>query len=280
MKKTHKRLLIGTAIVLVLPATLFIFNSRRLVVTSFDVLSDELPASFDGYTIVQISDFHNQAIEYANTSIIEAVTSATPDIIVLTGDIIDERTNNLDRLEALFTGIGAYPTYYANGNHDIRAPLYEEFLTLLDSHGVVNLSGARETLTRGAQTVAIIGVEQTHVDDYWGFNTRTDPVITSHITPLIEAEDDFKILLSHHPEFHEEAAALGIDVMFSGHYHGGHVRLFDWSFAHLFDEKYGGGSFDVSGMRLIVNRGAGNGTIPFRINCDAEIVAVTLKRPV
>jgi predicted MPP superfamily phosphohydrolase len=95
---------------------------------------------------------------------------------------------------------------------------------------------------------------------------------------LLDDEDDYRILLSHHPNFYSEAADLGMDLMLSGHYHGGHVRLFDWNPAAWIDEKFAGGQSRIEDMELIVSRGAGSGLFPIRINCPAEIVAITLKK--
>ncbi len=277
MKKRHRRLIIGLVIVTLLPVTLFLLDSNKLVVTRYEVTRPDLPLSFDGYKIVQVSDFHNEALDYANQNIIEAIVDENPDIIVLTGDFIDEYTKNLDRVTAFLIGLASYPILYENGNHDIRASQYPAFLDLLDTHGVINISGARHTVTRSDDKLAFIGVEQTDVEGYWGFKASEAVVLEPSIGSLLNTDDDFTILSSHHPDFYNEAATLGVDLMLSGHFHGGHIRLFNWSPAKLLDETFAGGHFNVGMMDFIVSRGAGSGFLPIRINCDAEIVTITLK---
>ncbi len=281
MKKKYKRLITVGVIILLVPASLLICDDNRLVVTRYDVTSDNLPPSFDGFTIVQVSDFHNEAIDYSNANIIESIVGVDPDIILITGDFIDETTRNFAKIEAFLTGLEDYLILYENGNHDIHARLYDDFLALLGAHGVINVSGGRYALTRGADQLSFIGVEQAEVDDDWGmFTVNIDPVLTQHVAPLLDESDDYRVLLSHHPNFYAEAATLGMDLMLSGHYHGGHMNLFGWSPVNMIDEKFSGGQFDVQGMELVVSRGAGSGLFPIRINCPSEIVVITLKTSV
>jgi len=273
MRKLYKNLIIITIVVAVVPLCLAMVNSDNLVVTSYEVSHENIPVSFDGFKIVQISDYHNKAIEYGNVSIIDAIVEEDPDIIVITGDFIDEYMKDLSRIELLLNGLSAYPIYYENGNHDIRSEFYDEFLTMIDDMGIENVSGRKLTIERGVDAISLIGVEQTLVDDKWGLHNEPN-AIGGHITPLIA--DNFTVLLSHHPNFYQEASDIGVDLMLSGHFHGGHIRVFDWTPLGWLDPYYGGGHFDISGMDLVVSKGAGNGFIPLRIGCEAEIVVITL----
>ncbi len=278
MKKLSKQLIIVTVCIAMIPATLFVFDSNKLQTTRYDIYSEKLPGSFDGFKIVQVSDFHNEAIEYPNVNIIDAINQEDPDVIVLTGDFIDEYTKNLTKIEAFLSGLADYVILYENGNHDIRADLYDEFRLMLATYGGIDISGDRYTFNNGEDQLAFIGVDQTFVDDKWGpFTINIDPVLYPHIHPLLDEADDFRILSSHHPDFYHEAASLGFDVMLSGHYHGGHIRLLDWSPINWIDKTYDGGHFKSEDMNLIVSRGAGSGFFPIRINADAEIVSLTLK---
>ena len=279
MKKKLRRWLIFFGVIALIPASLFIFDSNKLQVTEYTISSDKLPNEFDGFKIVQLSDYHNEAINYRNANIIETIVDQSPDLIVITGDFIDEYTKNLDRIETLLNGLSSIPILYENGNHDIRASLYEDLLTMLDTNSIPNISGGRYDITRGSNKITFFGVEQTEVDDHWWpLSMNIDPVLTPHLYPLLDPEDSFRVLLSHHPDFYSEAASLGFDVMLSGHYHGGHIRMFDWSPINWLDDKYGGGQFKVDQMDLIVSRGAGSGFFPIRINADAEIVSITLEK--
>jgi len=279
-KKRLRRWLIFLGVIALIPTTLFIFDSNKLQVTEYEIITDKLPLPFDGFKIVQVSDYHNEAIEYANANIIDTIIAQSPDIIVLTGDFIDEYTKNLDRITQFIDGLSSIPIYFENGNHDIRAPLYTDLLTLFEDRGVVDLSGKAQRIELGGHWLSLFGVEQTEVDDHWGpWNMNIDPVLAPHLTPLLEETDEYRILLSHHPDFYSEAETLGFDLMLSGHYHGGHIRLFDWSPINWLDEKFGGGHFMINDMDLIVSRGAGSGFFPIRINADAEIVIITLSHP-
>jgi hypothetical protein len=281
MNKKRRRLVIAGVLVLLIPASLFIFDDNRLVVAEYEVADTKIPASFDGFKFVQVSDFHNHAIDYSNGSIIDSIKAEAPDIILITGDFIDELTRDLTKIQAFFSGLDDYLILYENGNHDIRSPQYDELPALFHEYGVIDVSGSRYDLDNGEDRLSFIGVAQEEVDDEWGMLTvNLDPVLASHITPLLHDEDDYRIMLSHHPNFYTEAAALGMDLMLSGHYHGGHIRLFGTSPAAMIDEKFAGGHFTIDEMEMIVSRGTGSGIFPVRINCPSEIIAITLKTAV
>jgi len=271
-----KQLATGVLVLALIVFSLLVLDSSIVVITEYIIESAKIPLAFDGFKIVQISDFHDRKIsEYDDMSIAEQIANVEPDIIVITGDLIDERTKNLDNIYAVFSELDAYPIYYENGNHDIRSPMYLDWLTMMDELGIVDVSGSKVTLTRGDDTISLIGIEQTYVDDVWGLDNEEN-AISGHIEPLLSESDQFRLLLSHHPNFYQEASDLGIDMMLSGHFHGGHIQIFGWTPLNWFDPYYKGGSFDIEGMSLIVSKGVGDGFIPIRIGCDAEIVAITL----
>ncbi len=95
---------------------------------------------------MQVSDYHNEAIQYANANIIDTIIDQNPDIVVLTGDFIDEYTKNLERITQLIDGLSSIPIYFENGNHDIRAPLCADMLALFEDKGVVDLSGKAQRI--------------------------------------------------------------------------------------------------------------------------------------
>ena len=271
-----KRLATGVIVLALIVFSLLLLDSPAVVITEYVIESAKIPLAFDGFKIVQISDFHDRKVsENDDVSIAAQIASINPDIIVITGDLIDERTKNLDNIHAVFSELNEFPIYYENGNHDIDSPMYAEWLTMMDEVGIVNVSGSKVALARGADTISLFGVEQTHVDDKWGLHNEED-AIGGHIAPLLSEQDQYRLLLSHHPNFYQEAAELGIDMMLSGHFHGGHVQVFGWTPLDWFDPYYGGGSFDIEGMSLVVSKGVGDGFIPIRIGCDAEIVSITL----
>jgi predicted MPP superfamily phosphohydrolase len=276
ISRFQKSLIVIAVIAIAIPSSLFIFNSDRLLVTPFEVINSELPIEFDGYKIIQISDLHNHDNDYANGNLVEMMLLQQPNAIMFTGDIIDEYTNDLENLEEIFSSLSSIPIYYSNGNHDIHSSLYENFISMIESYGVIDVSDEVAYFSQGAARMAIFGLaEQALTMSYGMLNDQSEAAIS--VDSLIEGISDYSIFLSHHPDLYQEVESFGIDLMLSGHFHGGHIRLFDWSPLNWVDVRFGGGQFTSNGMDQIISKGTGSGVFPIRINCDSEIVIITLK---
>ena len=239
-----------------------------LVVTNYTYTSSKIPESFDGYRILQISDFHCQDFGAQESDLIKAIRDANPDIIVFTGDSIDDE-HSIDNYAHLLEGIhDLAPLYYINGNHeyDKLAPLAES-LTLHEKYGVVDLNDASVILTRENDSILLSGLDFRKTMQ----NLRND--ITYANTYY------FNILLYHGTDKFDGIAPYNYDLVLSGHTHGGIVCLpfiggIITNRKELFP-KYDSGIFTVGHSTMISSRGLGDAAVP-RFHNPREVVCITL----
>ena len=246
------------------------------------VTSDRLPEGFDGFRIAQASDLHNAQFGENNDKLLAMLRSARPDVILLTGDMIDCR--NLDIPVAVSfaeEAVKIAPCYYATGNHESRIEALPQLLDGLESAGVTVLRNEKLTLERNGDQITLLGVDDpAFVVDYITGDCR--PVMIEALTELMAGENGYTVLLSHRPEWFSLYRDFGVDLTFSGHAHGGQFRL---PFAGgliapnqgIFP-KYDAGLFAEKNCTMVVSRGLGPSIIPLRINNRPELVVAELHR--
>lgn len=260
------------------------FENKSLVTTRHLLKFEFLPREFDGFMIVHLSDLHNKWFGKGQRHLVRAVKAVKPDIIVITGDIVDEVLYKAEPALALVRGLrDIAPIYYVSGNHEWSRPEYDGFRTQLIELGVFVLDNRVETIVRGDALLAIAGI-----DDYARYKDESVPKKTIHrelsaVRATID-ERAFKILLAHRPEWMHEYMEHHFGVIFSGHAHGGQwdLPLLGPIFAP------GQGMFPrlVSGIHkrhsayMVVSRGLGNsGIMAFqRLFNRPEVVVVVLKK--
>lgn len=283
MKKIKLIAVIFCALLLILLIIWTAWGNTALTVSEYKVLSDRIPAAFSGFRIAQISDLHNAQFGPDNQELIELLKGTYPDIIVLTGDLIDSRKTDTDTaLSFARQAVSIAPCYYVPGNHEARISQYPEFVDRLKACGVQVLSSKQVTLTRGNARIALLGIEDpSFYDDYLFGDTAS---VTQRLLQDISRDEDlYTVLLAHRPELFDVYAGQNIDLVFSGHAHGGQFRL---PFAGglfapnqgLFPQ-YDAGLFAQGRTQMIVSRGIGNSIIPFRFNNRPEIVIAQLENP-
>ena len=278
MKK--RKLLLGAAGIALVGW--LIWGNSALQISEYDIYSRRLPREFEGFRIAQVSDLHNTQFGKDNEKLLPMLRLANPDIIVMTGDLIDCR--NLDIPAALsFVQEAAQiaACYYVTGNHEARIPELPELLTGLEQAGVTILRNEKVTLTRDGDTVTLMGVDDpAFVVDYITGDCR--PVMTEALTGLMTGEENFTVLLSHRPEWFSLYQEFGVDLTFSGHAHGGQFRLpFVGGFIapnQGFFPEYDAGVFTEKGCSMVVSRGLGPSIIPLRIGNRPELVIAELHR--
>ena len=277
MKRKPAMLLCAAALL----SILLILETNCLVVTRFEYKSPKLPAEFDGFKIVQISDLHNKSFGENQEQLLGKIRELSPDIIVVTGDLIDRRFMNLGAAMRFVRGaVSIAPVYYVTGNHEAWSGKYGEIKRELTGAGVHMADDNVITLIRNGSAIKILGLSDPAFLTAEHEN-RTD---TSKLERSIAELSDgslFQVLLSHRPELIDIYAAHGIDLVFSGHAHGGQIRLpfIGALFAPgqgLFP-KYSKGMYTLGGTTMIVSGGLG-GSVPVRTFNKPEIVAVTLSR--
>jgi len=274
-----KGLLICSALLLILAVWIF-WGNTALEVNAYTLVSNRLPDAFDSFRIAQVSDLHNAEFGEDNDNLLALLREAEPDIIVITGDLVDSRNTDIGiALRFAEDAMQIAPCYYVTGNHEARITEYKALKTGLASAGVVVLDNQRMELARNGETIALIGVDDPSFQtDYLLGDSAA--VMSGALKELTE-NDAYTILLSHRPELFETYVASGVDLVFTGHAHGGQFRLpFIGGLAApnqgLFP-KYDSGLYTNGSTNMLVSRGIGNSIIPIRFNNRPEIIVVTLR---
>ncbi len=281
MKLKKKRILVILSLILVVLIGWTLWGNTALEVNEYEIVSDRIPQGFDGFRIAQVSDLHNAEFGEGNGKLIEQLSQSAPDIIVITGDLIDSRHTDLNiALEFCREIMNIAPVYYVSGNHEARVDEYSELKIGLAEADVIVLENEKLELTREGESITLIGLKDPSFRTDYLFGDAAS-VTQYALGELQNASDGFTILLSHRPELFDTYVEAGVNLVFSGHAHGGQFRLpLIGGLAapnQGFFPKYDAGLFCEGKTTMIVSRGVGNSIIPFRINNPPEIVAVELK---
>lgn len=268
MKKPIKILLIVLSLAFLAAFLSWVFwANTALECNQYTLTEANLPESFDGLRIAHVSDLHSAEMGQDNEKLIAMLWQTHPDLIVITGDLMDCRdTDTAIALSFARDAAMIAPCYYVTGNHEVRLPadLYAQLLDGLAAAGVTVLMDASIQIFRGEESITITG-------QAWG---DTDVCVKSD-------SEDYKILLAHTPEFFDLYAEAGFDLVFSGHNHSGQFRLpfvggLYTPSQGLFPD-YDSGHYANGNTDMIVSRGIGNSTFPLRFNNRPEVILVELK---
>lgn len=272
--------LVGLSAVLIAIVIWIAWGNKALELNSYTITSDELPDSFNGFRIAQVSDLHNAEMGKENEKLISMLKDSAPDIIVITGDMIDSRNTKVD-VALSFAGqaVKIAPCYYVTGNHEARVDEYSDLKDGLLELGVVVLEDARVDIELSGEIITLIGVDDPSFQTDYLFGDD-ETVIKSKLDELTSEDDGYTILLSHRPELFDIYVENGVDLVFSGHAHGGQFRLpFVGGVAApnqgLFP-KYDAGIYTEGNTNMVVSRGVGNSIIPFRVNNRPEVILIEL----
>ena len=256
------------------------WGNAALELNTYTISSRGLPDAFDGYRIAQVSDLHNAEFGDGNQRLLDMLREAEPDMIAITGDLIDSRKTNIAvALAFAEEAVRIAPCYYVSGNHEARVPEYRELKAGLEAAGVTVLDDARAEIEISGKSITIIGVnDPSFLADYL---TSDAAVMDRKLSELSSEDASFTILLSHRPELFDTYAAHEMDLVLTGHAHGGQFRLpliggLIAPNQGLFP-KYDDGLYSEGNTNMIVSRGLGNSIIPFRFNNRPEVVLIELK---
>lgn len=282
-RKAKKRLVLLCTLTALLALIIWTaWGNTALMVNTITVSSDRIPAGFSGYRIAQVSDLHNAEFGAENTKLLQTISESTPDIIVITGDLIDMNHTNIDTaLDFAKNAVQIAPTYYVNGNHEAGLSQYDELKEGLTSVGVIVLEDEAIQLEHNGNTVTLIGLSDPNFAIRNDVFDETPAMVSTKINGLLENENGYTILLSHRPELFETYVRCDVDLVFSGHAHGGQFRLpliggLVAPNQGLFP-KYEAGLYTDVNTNMVVSRGIGNSIIPFRFNNRPEVVLVELR---
>lgn len=266
--------LIILALIAVAAAFLIKDSREDLEISRYEVASQKLPESFDGFKIVQLSDLHGAEFGENGMELVDKVGSLEPDMIALTGDFVTDEGDlaAVEKLAARLTEL--CPVYFVSGNHEFGSGLAVKVRNILERAGVKYLSNEYLTISRGEDEILLGGVE-----DPLAYADMLNPdELAQKMNDA--APDAFKILLGHRNYWMTEYPELPVDLIFCGHAHGGLIRIpgvggLIGTDRRLFPD-FDAGQFNNGRYTLIVSRGLGNSVPIPRIFNRPEIVCVEL----
>ncbi len=275
MKNSTKNKKLIIMIFILIAISIFLFQQNNSIVTSqYTLKFNNLPNDFNGFKILHISDLHSKSFGENQKKLVYRVKETNPDIIVVTGDSVDSKKYNEGVCTDLFSQITKIaPVYYVTGNHEAWSNKFNSFEQKLKDIGVLVLRNDRKYINVKESKIVIGGID----DPAFG-NMNDSLYMLDEIMKV--NKDNFSILLSHRPELIKTYSELNVDLVFSGHAHGGQVRLpfigglispnQGWF------PEYTSGVYMENDTTMVVSRGLGNSIIPQRIFNRPEIVLVTL----
>lgn len=278
MRKTLRK---GFASILIIGCISWLYwGNESIQITNYTMKNEQIPEDLNGFRIVQVSDLHNKTFGKEQENLISHIKDEKPNLIAVTGDVIDSRRTNLRTALTFFEKAKQLaPIYYVPGNHEARIEEYEAFKTALIDIGVNVLDNRQEKVTFNGETMMIAGVEDPTFNNPQDENEE-QVIVDSALTSLQMKEDVFTILLSHRPEMYNLYKKHHANLIFTGHAHGGQIRI-----PYLggiiapgqgIFPQYTEGRFTTDDTTMIVSRGLGNSLFPLRVNNRPELVVTTL----
>lgn len=279
--KKKRTIIIAVAAVLLALAVWTVWSNTALELNTYTVSSEALPDAFDGYRIAHVSDLHNAEMGDGNEKLLAMLRAAEPDMIAITGDMIDSRNTDVEvALNFAEKAMQIAPCYYVTGNHEARVSEYDELKAGLEACGVIVLENEREQIEMSGEFITILGVDDPSFNTDYLFGDSAS-VVSSTLAEISTEDDGFAVLLSHRPELFDTYVACGMDLTLSGHAHGGQFRLpFVGGLVapnQGFFPKYDSGIYTENGTNMIVSRGIGNSLLPFRFNNRPEVILIELR---
>ena len=278
--KTHptRSALIALAIAIVVAIIIWvIWSNKAPVLTKIAIKSDT-----SGLKIIHISDFHNAKFKNNNETLLTLISDTSPDIIAITGDLIDSRhTNVKNAIDFACELVKIAPCYYVPGNHESRIPEeYNELKTALSEMGVTILCDDKTTYEKDGKRYTLIGIEDPMFIIEKDTKERTCEIIAQKLAILVSEDDAYTIVLSHRPEAFDAYVGADVDLALTGHAHGGQMQIpFVGGLIapnQGFFPKYSEGLHQENSTSMVISRGIGNSLCPLRVNNRPEIIFVEL----
>ena len=270
-KIPHKKILILILIIIIL-IPFCLYQNKHLVITTYTYESEKLGADLDGYRIVQISDLHNAEFGKENKKLLETIRSCSPDIIIITGDLVDSNHTNVERAVAFVKeAVKIAPVYYVTGNHEywLDPSENEQMMQGILAAGAYDLDDEAVGIEKGDSSFLLVGLDDQHLSDETLKNL------------LQEQKNELSIVLAHEPQYLQNYANAEADLVLTGHAHGGQIRLpFVGGIVapdQGFLPEYTSGQYNSADTEMIVSRGLGNSIIPVRLFNYPEVVCVELR---
>lgn len=270
-------------IVFVIASIIFLYLQNNLIqVTKLKLELENLPNGFYGYRIVHLSDLQGKTFRKNNIPLISKIKNAKPDLIVISGDLINADYFDEEQLIKLMTKLNEIaPVYYVTGNHELASKDFPTLSKKLTEKNINILRNSNATIKRNGDVINLTGIDDP-IDTEIYRNNSNKKTLTKELEKALSKDSipRFTILLSHRPEQFTLYANYNIDLIFSGHVHGGQIRLpivgGILSPNQGFFPKYTSGKYFEKNSTMILSRGLGNGSFPIRLFNRPEIVIVDL----
>lgn len=279
-------MIIGLIVAAICLIAWIVWDNGRIVVTSYEINSKRLPEAFDGYRIVHVSDLHNDEFGEKNEKLLAKIKEQKPDMIAITGDLLDSRRTDIEKALNFVKGAAAIaPCYYVTGNHESRMPKeYMELEKGMRDAGVIVLRDKTTVIEKDGEQIAVLGIDDPRFVVATDKVEKMERILRETLTELKKdvPKDAFTLLLSHRPELFDLYCEQDMDVVLSGHVHGGQFRLpFIGGIigpGQGILPDYDAGLYTEGNTNMILSRGLGQSIVPFRINNPPELVVITLYR--
>lgn len=281
MKKKKKKVLLMSLVGMLFLVVWIFLGNRNIQTTTYELSSPKLQKSMSGYTIVQVSDLHNEDFGDSQKKLISRIQKIKPNMITVTGDLIDLHDSSVEiAMKFIQEAVKIAPVYYVTGNHEAWSSEYDNLKEQLINAGVMIMDGQTVQVSFHQGKVNLIGIQDPSFN--WGdgyLDNRT--IVDSKISEMSVPEDTYTILLSHRPELFSVYVKKQIDLVLAGHAHGGQFRVPFIGGLYAPDQgalpKYTAGLYEEGNTKMIVSRGLGNSVFPFRINNRPELVVVKFR---
>lgn len=254
-------------------------QNKKLDITKYTYHNEKIPKSFHGFTMLHVSDLHNARFGYHQRKIIKEIQLANPDIIVVSGDLIDKRRCTQDNIKPALRfmeeAMKQAPVYYVPGNHEATSSVYPYLKEQLLSLHVEVLSNSKVEFSRNHESITLLGVKDPK------FYQKQSDRFEKTVRALKDMSDTpFTMLLSHRPEQIPLYADCGIDLCFCGHAHGGQIRIPYLGGLYAPDQgifpTYTNGRYVKDQTTMFVSRGLGNSKAPLRIHNHPQLLSIRL----
>ncbi|SFC16212.1 metallophosphoesterase [Clostridium uliginosum] len=268
---------------LTITSTFIYFDNNLLKVSKYKVKSKKIPREFNNFKLMHLSDLHSKSFGKDNSKLIKKIYMENPNIIVMTGDMVNKYDTEFDEFLRLAEELSKkYAIYYIVGNHEQR--LKKDNLIFLINQlrklGIRVLNNEKIKLIKGEEFINLYGMSIPLL--YYKVGKNKVNFREDTMKELLGNYNDknYSILLTHNPLYFDTYAKYNVDLTLCGHVHGGMIRLpfigAILSPERKFFPKYNSGEYEINKKKLIVSRGIGHSMPGIRILNRPEIVIITL----
>ena len=270
-----EEIIILTIILMILFIMLYLYIENNILKVSRKTIVDSsLPTDFNNFKIVHLSDLHNNTSKVLIDALVSNIEKEKPNIIVITGDIVDSSRTSVKSALDFIDRIKNNNIYYVPGNHEARIKDYNILINGLANRNVTILDNKKVLISN----ICISGIKDPFFIERSRDKISGIRIIKKEIEELKLDKKSYNILLSHRPEAFNAYVENGINLVFTGHAHGGQWRVPFVGGLYAPHQgifpKYTAGVHKKDNTNMVISRGLGNSSFPIRLNNRPELVVV------